>query len=101
MPLGDLFNSDLLRAEWLLRSQNLYFRLAPDLYFGNRGSVAMHLNFRVDGLPAQQRTELKVYLNTFPVATIVVSDDSAPIQHATGRVAPITALNTYSAMTSL
>jgi cellulose synthase (UDP-forming) len=92
--LGDLFNSDLLRLSGY-GVRNLFFRLAPDLYFGNRGSVAMHLNFRVDGLPAQQRTELKVYLNTYPVATIVVSDDSAPIQHATVAL-PISALNTYN-----
>ena len=81
-------------------SRNLYFRLAPDLYFGNRGSIAMHINFRVDGLPPQQQTELKVYLNTAPVATILVSDNSAPIQHATVAL-PISALNPYSNVITL
>ena len=95
VSLGDSFNGDLLRINGFV-SQSLYFRLAPDLYFGNRGSVATNLSFRVDGLPAQQRTQLRVYLNTFPVATIPVSDDpSAPIQHATVDL-PITALNPYS-----
>jgi cellulose synthase (UDP-forming) len=69
--------------------------LAPDLYFGNRGSIPLHLTFRVDGLQPQQRTELNLYLNSIPVARIVISADETPIQHAT-VVLPITALLPYT-----
>jgi cellulose synthase (UDP-forming) len=92
--LGDLFAGDQLRFKGFI-SQNLFFRVAPDIYFGNRGSIRMRLNFRLDGMAPQQRTELRIYLNTMPVATIPIISDGTPIQHASVAL-PITALKPYS-----
>jgi cellulose synthase (UDP-forming) len=92
--LGDSFGNDLLVSSDL-SSRTLYFRLAPDLYFGNRGGVPLRLAFRAEGLQSQQRAELNVYLNSTPVGRILISADGAPIQHATVLL-PITALLPYS-----
>ena len=74
---GESYSDDQLVLDgFTLRT--LYFRLSPDLYFGNRGSIPLHLTFRVDGLQPQQRTELNLYLNSIPVARIVVSADETP-----------------------
>jgi len=92
--LGDTFGNDLLISSGL-SSRNLYFRLAPDLYFGNLGGIPWRLTFRVEGLQGQQRADLNVYLNSTPVGRILVSAGEAPIQHATVLL-PITALLPYS-----
>jgi hypothetical protein len=92
--LGDSFGNDLLVSSDL-SSRTLYFRLAPDLYFGNRGGVPLRLAFRAEGLQSQQRAELNVYLNSTPVGRILISADGAPIQHATVLL-PVTALLPYS-----
>ena len=92
--LGDSFGSDLLISS-ALSSRTLFFRLAPDLYFGNRGGIPLRLTFRAEGLRPQQRAELNVYLNSTPVGRILISADEAPIQHATVLL-PVTALLPYS-----
>jgi cellulose synthase (UDP-forming) len=92
--LGDSFGNDLLVSSGL-SSRTLFFRLAPDLYFGNRGGIPLRLTFRAEGLQPQQRAELNVYLNSTPVGHILISSDEAPIQHATVLL-PVTALLPYS-----
>ncbi len=92
--LADSFGSDLLVSSGL-SSRTLFFRLAPDLYFGNRGGIPLRLTFRAEGLQPQQRAELNVYLNSTPVGRILISADGAPIQHATVLL-PVTALLPYS-----
>ncbi len=94
VTLGESFGNDQLVYNGT-SSQTLYFRLAPDLYFGNRGGIPLRLTFRADGLHGQQRAELNVYLNSTPVGHILVSADETPIQHATVLL-PITALLPYS-----
>ena len=42
---------------------NAYFRLAPDLHFGNRKWVNLHLAYRYDGLGEDVRGRLKVHIN--------------------------------------
>jgi len=92
--LGDSLGNDLLISSGL-SSRTLFFRLAPDLYFGNRGGIPLRLTFRAEGLQSQQRAELNVYLNSAPVGHILISADEAPIQHATVLL-PVTALLPYS-----
>jgi cellulose synthase (UDP-forming) len=92
--LAESFGSDLLVSSGL-SSRTLFFRLAPDLYFGNRGGIPLRLTFRAEGLQPQQRAELNVYLNSTPVGHILISADGAPIQHATVLL-PVTALLPYS-----
>lgn len=92
--LGDYFRAEQLRMSGF-GSETLHFRLPPDLYFGNTGSIPLRLNFRVDGLASDQNTTLKISLNSIPVAQISVSGDATLIQHATVAL-PISALQPYS-----
>lgn len=93
VTFGDSFSADQLRISGF-RSINLPFRLAPDLYFGDRGSIPLRLNLRVDGLGAGLNARLTVLLNSTPVAATLVSGDSSLIQHVTVTL-PISALQPY------
>jgi cellulose synthase (UDP-forming) len=93
VSLGDSFAPDQLRISGF-GSVTLPFRLAPDLYFGDRGSIPLRLNLRVDGLGPAQSARLSVLLNSTPVATSLISGDGSLIQHVT-VVLPISALQPY------
>jgi cellulose synthase (UDP-forming) len=90
---GEVFSSEQLSLNDF-GSETLYFRLPPDLYYGNLGSIRLQLNFRADGLAANQRTNLHVNLNTTPVARVSVSSEGTLIQHAT-VVLPVSALHSF------
>jgi cellulose synthase (UDP-forming) len=93
VSFGDSFTPDQLRISGF-GSVNLPFRLAPDLYFGDRGSIPARLSLRVDGLGPGQSTRLGVLLNSTPVATSFISGDGSLIQHITVAL-PISALQPY------
>jgi cellulose synthase (UDP-forming) len=93
VSFGDSFTPGQLRITGF-GSVNLPFRLAPDLYFGDRGSVPVRLNLRVDGLGPGQSARLGVLLNSTPVAATLLSGDPSMIQHVT-IVLPISALRPY------
>jgi len=46
-----------------------YFRLPPDLYFGQRESVPLRLNYRYAQLPAGARAEVRVRINGVQIGT--------------------------------
>ncbi|MGB9433057.1 MAG: UDP-forming cellulose synthase catalytic subunit [Candidatus Acidiferrum sp.] len=76
-------------------AQTYFFKLPPDLYFGNRGGIPLQLNFRVQNLPSHLRPELSIALNGIPVANLHPAEDAEPIQHATVFL-PVSALKPYS-----
>ncbi len=94
IQLGDFFSLAQLTTA-IEGTQVLTFRLAPDLYFGNRGSIPFHLNFRIDGpATASSKIDLDVTLNDVAVASIGVAADATLIQHANISL-PVSALNPY------
>jgi cellulose synthase (UDP-forming) len=94
IQLGDFFSPAQLTTA-IEGTQVLTFRLAPDLYYGNRGSIPFHLNFRIDGpTTASSKIDLNVTLNDVAVASIGVDADATLIQHANISI-PVSALNPY------
>jgi cellulose synthase (UDP-forming) len=94
IQLGDFFSPAQLTTA-IEGTQVLTFRLAPDLYYGNRGSIPFHLNFRIDGpTTASSKIDLDVTLNDAAVASIGVAADATLIQHANISL-PVSALNPY------
>ena len=49
-------------------STRLYFRLAPDLYYGSRVSVPLRLGLKFNGLPKEATARIRIKLNGAPVA---------------------------------
>ncbi len=89
--LGDALGPDQLRV-YGSGSVNLYFRLPPDLSFGQRSTVPLRLMFRTSGSTVDEKGELRVRLNDLPVATVRVNvSDLATLQRETISL-PVAAL---------
>jgi len=62
----------------------LYFRLAPDLYYGTRFGVPFHARYKLSGLPKQATARLRWKLNGVLVSeTEVAAAKSAELQQET------------------
>jgi cellulose synthase (UDP-forming) len=47
----------------------VYMRIPPDLYFGERQNLALHLSYRYDGIPPANDSSLQVYVNSAYVSS--------------------------------
>lgn len=56
----------------------LYFRLAPDLYFGSHASVPLKLGYRLSNVPAGARAQIRITLNGVFVAHRELQIHSSP-----------------------
>ena len=57
-------------------SINLYFRLAPDLYYGTRDTVPFHLRYRSSSLAAGSKAQARLHLNGQLIASRRIPTDS-------------------------
>jgi cellulose synthase (UDP-forming) len=77
---------------------NLYFRLPPDLAFGQRSTVPLRLGIRT-AATAEQRGELRVSLNGVRVSTVrIMIREGASAQHQTVYL-PVPALYPSNTLT--
>lgn len=73
-------------------SVNLYFRLPPDLYYGNRDTVPFHLRYRSTPLTAGSKAFARLSLNGQPVATRPIPTDTPADIHEEIVYLPVAAL---------
>ncbi|MBZ5603306.1 MAG: UDP-forming cellulose synthase catalytic subunit [Acidobacteriia bacterium] len=88
--LGEGLSTEQLRL-YGSGALNLYFRLPPDLAFGQRSTVPARLNFRTNAA-AEQRGEMHIRLNGIHVTSVRVTvPEGASSQHQTVYL-PVSAL---------
>jgi len=81
---------------------NLYFRLPPDLDFGDRRNLAFHLSYRYNGVPLANGSTLQVYVNgAFVSATPAPHTDKASAVLETVVPIPVVDLRPFSNTISL
>jgi cellulose synthase (UDP-forming) len=75
----------------------IYLRLPPDLYFGTRRNLALHLGYRYNGLPIANGSSLQVSVNdSYTSSTPTPHTDSASSQLDAIVPVPISDLRPFS-----
>jgi cellulose synthase (UDP-forming) len=75
----------------------IYFRLPPDLAFGERKNLAFHLNYRYNGVPLGAGSTLQVYVNgAYASSTPLPHTDSASTVLETVVPIPVVNLRPFS-----
>lgn len=95
--LGESVSPEMLR--WYgAGAVNLYFRLPPDLAFGQRSTVPLKLGFRTTGT-VEQSGELRVALNGIRVSTTRFTVSEGPMSHHRTVYLPVPSLYTGNTLT--
>jgi cellulose synthase (UDP-forming) len=72
-PIGDIATTDELQGYGFV-PLDVYLRLPPDLYYGAKQNLGLHLGYRYNPLPIADNSTLQVFMNTAYVS-------STPIPH--------------------
>jgi cellulose synthase (UDP-forming) len=63
IPFGEIAQTDDLQGDGSV-PLSVYMRVPPDLYFGERQNLALHLSYRYNGIPLGNDSSLQVYANS-------------------------------------
>jgi cellulose synthase (UDP-forming) len=74
VTLGDVMSTGDLQGDGSA-PVGVFLRTPPDLYYGSRGSVIFHMDYRYNPVPLANESTLQVYMNTAYVS-------STPMPHA-------------------
>jgi cellulose synthase (UDP-forming) len=96
--LGEGLNPEQLKV-YGSGATNLYFRLPPDLAFGQRSTVPLRLAFRTTGVGTSQRAEIRVKLNGVQVAVTRATVSELPTLHRENIYLPVSALYPSNTLT--
>jgi cellulose synthase (UDP-forming) len=80
-------------------SVDLYFRLAPDSYFGSKPYIPFRLNYQLNHWPETGKGEIRIKLNGEQVASRVIDRGSGNERRSTLMGLPVQGLQTANTLT--
>lgn len=96
ITLGDLAGTPDLQTDGS-GPLNVYMRLPPDLYFGNKRNLALHLSYRYNGLPLSNESSMQVFVNGgYVSSTPLPHTDTASAELNTVVPIPVVNLRPFS-----
>ncbi len=68
VTVGEIMNTGDLQGDGSVPI-GIYFRVPPDLYYGDRANIPFHLEYRYNPVPLAQESTLQAYMNTAYVSS--------------------------------
>ena len=94
--LGDIAQTGDLQGEGD-SAVGAYFRLPPDLYYGQRSDLSYHMNYRYNGIPLAQESSLQVFINGgYVSSTPMPHTDKASANLSTVIAIPVVDMRPFS-----
>jgi cellulose synthase (UDP-forming) len=95
-PIGDIFQSSNLETDGS-DPIAIYMRLPPDLYYGARQNLRLHLAYRYNGIPIANDSTLQVSVNgSYAGSTPLPHTDKASAQLESIVPVPVSSLRPFS-----
>jgi cellulose synthase (UDP-forming) len=95
-PLSDLTNGNDLQGDGS-EPVNIYMRVPPDLYYGDRANLPFQMNYRYNGIPLANESSLQTYMNgAYVSSTSMPHTDTASKALATTIPVPVVDMRPFS-----
>jgi cellulose synthase (UDP-forming) len=95
-PLSDLTNGNDLQGDGSV-PVNIYMRLPPDLYYGDKSNLAFQMNYRYNGIPLANESTLQVFMNgAYVSSTPMPHTDTASKNLSTLIPVPVVDMRPFS-----